>query len=114
MHLYHIPVRKRLVQAGKIIGVLAIIIALLQGAVLFSLSAGRSTIEQQRQATEDAIRRAAVSCYSIEGVYPQKMGYLVEHYGLSVDTEKFSIEYQAIGDNILPTVIVGIRGEDAF
>ena len=114
MHLYHIPFRKRLAQAGKVAGILVIIVALLQGAVMFSLSAGRSTIEQQRQATEDAIRRAAVSCYSIEGVYPQKIDYLIEHYGLQVNNEKFAVEYQAIGDNILPTVIVGIRGEDAF
>ena len=114
MHLYRTPVRKRIAQAVKIVGILAVLAALLQGSVLFSLSAGRSTIEQQRQATEDAIRRAAVSCYSIEGVYPQKIDYLIEHYGLRIDTEKFAVEYKAIGDNILPTVIVGIRGEDAF
>lgn len=114
MYLYRKPISEKLIGGAKALISTTILAMLLMGTVLFSLNAGENTLEQQRQATEDAIRRAAVSCYSIEGVYPQKIDYLESHYGLSIDTEKFSVEYQVIGDNILPTVIVGIRGEDAF
>lgn len=114
MYLYRKPVSEILIGGVKAFVSAIVLAALLLGTVLFSLNTGENTLEQQRQATEDAIRRAAVSCYSIEGVYPQKIDYLESHYGLTIDTEKFSVEYQVIGDNILPTIIVGIRGEDAF
>ncbi len=114
MYLYRTSLSERLIKAAKSLFTLLILAGLLLGAVLFSMSTDANTLEQQRASTEEAIRRAAVSCYSIEGVYPQQIDYLEEHYGLSIDTDKFSVEYQAIGDNILPTVIVGIRGEDAF
>ena len=83
-------------------------------AVSFAERTGEETLLRQRQATEDALRRAAVSCYSIEGVYPQKLDYLEEHYGLTIDREQFVVDYQLLGDNILPQITVVIRGRDAF
>lgn len=114
MRLYSVPVSQIFLRALKGVAAGAVFIALLLGTVLFSRTTGDNSLEQQRRTTEDSIRHAAVSCYSIEGVYPQKIDYLEEHYGLIVDREKFSIEYEVIGDNILPTIIVGIRGTDVF
>lgn len=114
MRLYSVPVSQIFLRTLKGVAAVAVFIALLLGTVLFSRTTGDNSLEQQRRTTEDSIRRAAVSCYSIEGVYPQKIDYLEEHYGLIVDREKFSIEYEVIGDNILPTIIVGIRGTDVF
>jgi hypothetical protein len=114
MHLYRKPIGQKLLHSGKNILLAAVFLAVMLGTVLFSQTTDDNSLEQQRRSTEDAIRRAAVSCYSIEGVYPQKIDYLEEHYGLQVDRDKFAIEYEVLGDNILPNVIVGIRGEDAF
>ena len=47
-----------------------------------------------------------VSCYSIEGVYPQSIAYLTEHYGLRIDGEKYAVRYEVFADNIMPQVRV--------
>lgn len=61
--------------------------------------------EQLRYA-EEAVRRAVVQCYAIEGRYPPDIAYLQEQYGLAVDTEKYVIHYQRIGANLLPQIAV--------
>ncbi len=114
MRLYATPFSQILLRALKAVVTVGVFLVVLLGTILFSQTTGDNSLEQQRRTTEDSIRRAAVSCYSIEGVYPQKIDYLESHYGLRVDREKFSIEYEVIGDNILPTIIVGIRGTDVF
>ena len=43
---------------------------------------GKGADAEQFRMTEEAIRRAAVNCYAIEGSYPQNLGYLIEHYGV--------------------------------
>lgn len=53
-----------------------------------------------------SVRRAAVQCYAIEGIYPADVDYLREHYGVNVDSEKYYIEYAAIGPNIMPDIEV--------
>lgn len=53
---------------------------------------------------------AAVDCYAIEGSYPRNLDYLVEHYGVQVDTGKFVVNYEAAGANLLPYIEVVPRG----
>ena len=59
-----------------------------------------------------AALRAAVACYSVEGVYPDNVEYLVEHYGLRYDTETFILQYDAFAENILPDIRVLVRGAE--
>lgn len=61
---------------------------------------------EQLRSAEQAIRRAAVHCYSIEGRYPSSLEYLVERYGILIDEERFWVHYEAIGTNIMPTIVV--------
>ena len=58
MYLYRKPISEKLIGGAKALISTIIFAMLLMGAVLFSLNAGENTLEQQRQATEDAIRRA--------------------------------------------------------
>lgn len=51
-------------------------------------------------------------CYSVEGVYPDNVEYLVEHYGLRYDTETFILQYDAFAENILPDIRVLVRGAE--
>ena len=60
---------------------------------------------------QDAISRAVVSCYAIEGRYPANMDYLVENYGIRVDTERYAVSYEVFADNIRPQVRVIRLGE---
>ena len=55
---------------------------------------------------EEAIDRAVVSCYSLEGVYPATYEELKTKSGLAVDEEKYIVIYEIIGSNIRPSVTV--------
>lgn len=71
--------------------------------VLYGLSTTqKSTSEQDIERARNAIQRAVLTCYSIEGEYPEDIDYLKEHYGLYVDEEKYFIHYEYIGSNIMP------------
>lgn len=43
----------------------------------------------------DAIRRASVQCYSIEGRYPPSVEYLEDNYGIVIDRERYNVFYDA-------------------
>ena len=71
---------------------------------------GQSADAEQLRVTEDAIRQAAVTCYAIEGSYPKNLEYLMEHYGIQVDTRKYVVSYEITGSNMLPYIEVVPRG----
>ncbi|MBR5228684.1 MAG: hypothetical protein IKV96_02470 [Firmicutes bacterium] len=62
--------------------------------------------EQEMQMAEDSIRRAVVSCYAIEGAYPESFAYVKEHYGITVDEEKYAVHYEVFAENIMPEITV--------
>ena len=96
----------------KHIAAIGLTAAALVAAAFFAAQTGKASDERARQATEDAVRRATVSCYAIEGFYPPSLEYLCEHYGVSMD-ERFVVEYEAFGGNIMPQVTVIFRGGSA-
>ena len=55
---------------------------------------------------EDAIRRATVQCYAIEGAYPVSLDFLEQNYGLRVDEKKYFVHYSPLGSNIMPDITV--------
>lgn len=61
--------------------------------------------EKAMQQLEDAVRRAAVSCYAAEGRYPGKLSYLEERYGLQLD-DRFAVHYDVFASNLAPDVTV--------
>ncbi len=61
---------------------------------------------QQKEALHKAIDNAVVSCYAVEGSYPDSIEYLEEHYGLTYDHETFYVEYSSFGANIRPAVSI--------
>lgn len=76
---------------------------------LFWLAGVRMEETAKTEGTEllqDAINRAVVSCYAIEGRYPANMDYLVENYGIQVDAERYVVSYEVFADNIRPQVRV--------
>jgi hypothetical protein len=56
--------------------------------------------------TEESIRRAAVQCYALEGVYPSDFEYLKEHYAVRPDESKYIIYYTYTASNLMPEVDV--------
>lgn len=53
-----------------------------------------------------SVNRSITACYALEGAYPPNIGYLVENYGLTYDTEQYFIDYQYIGANLRPDVTI--------
>ena len=83
----------------------------LTALVLWALVVGTSKTQEQatgqaQKLTEESIRRAAVQCYALEGIYPVNIKYLMDHYGIRPDTNRFVIHYQYIADNLLPDIAV--------
>lgn len=66
----------------------------------------RGAEEQELALVEKAVDRAVVSCYAMEGFYPPSIDYLVEHYGLEVDLDKYYIHHEAFASNVFPTIWV--------
>ncbi|MDO4753504.1 MAG: hypothetical protein Q4A41_00720 [Bacillota bacterium] len=54
---------------------------------------------------ENAIQKAAITCYALEGGYPS-LDYLVENYGILLNKDEFIYHYEMIGSNILPIIKV--------
>lgn len=89
----------------------AILPVLSLGVVLTLAVIGLNRMDSTAQSehlrtTETAITRAAVQCYALEGQYPPSLDYLEENYGLMLDRDKFIIQYDVIGSNLMPTILV--------
>ena len=72
------------------------------------------TVSESIQVMEANIRKAAISCYAIEGGYPDNLEYLEKHYGLQLDKKKYVIEYDVIGSNVMPWIAVAEKGTYYF
>lgn len=84
--------------------ILFLLIIVLLNAGLGALSG--TTAEEQLESARNAVTKAAVQCYAIEGRYPPGVAYMQDHYGLSVDTDKYLIHYMVFGSNIMPDIDV--------
>ena len=62
--------------------------------------------DEELKMAQDSIRRAVVSCYAIEGRYPDTYEYLAENYGLTVDEKKYTVHYEIFASNIMPEITV--------
>lgn len=69
-------------------------------------SAAQSSQEEGLRITEDALRRAVVSCYALEGRYPPDVAYLQKQYGLQVNEDKYIVHYEIFAENIMPEITV--------
>ena len=62
--------------------------------------------EESRQILQDAVLRATVQCYAIEGMYPPDIKYLEDNYGIVYDHDRFIVHYEVFAGNILPDITV--------
>lgn len=69
-----------------------------------SLSA--DTKRRQRENLETALNRSIAYCYAVEGAYPESLSYLIDHYGLTYDHDRFFVDYRILGANLYPDVTI--------
>lgn len=70
-----------------------------------------STRARQRETLEQALSHCIMSCYSTEGIYPESLEYLKEHYGLTYNEEVFYVDYRITAGNLMPDLTI-IEKED--
>lgn len=70
--------------------------------------------EQQAASLENAVRRAVVTCFAIEGRYPPSLSYLADNYGMKtvLDNDRYIVSYSAFASNVFPDIAVLKVGVD--
>ena len=72
----------------------------------------------QRSGETDLVRsaalNAALTCYAVEGAYPESLDYLTRHYGLRYDEDAYFVQYEAFASNQLPDIRVLERGSQEW
>lgn len=99
--------------AKKKSGLLILLLALLLLALLTVLCfghSGRDVSEEGAAAIRETVRRSALQCYVVEGVYPPDLQYLEENYGLQINTEDYLVVYDCFASNLPPSIRVIGRG----
>jgi len=55
---------------------------------------------------QQAIQKAAVQCYALEGSYPPDIQYMVDYYGLQFNDLQYACRYEIFASNIMPEIEV--------
>ena len=71
---------------------------------LSNLSDGRE--QEDKKQLENALARAAVACYAVEGVYPPNVQYLEDNYGIQINKTLYTVKYEVIASNLMPDITV--------
>lgn len=103
MHLYE---RKRGIRHKGLLAAVALFAAVL---IVFALLFSRARESQTKNSAGQlatAIRRAAITCYAIEGRYPESLQYIMDHYGVVIEYDNFIVQYDAFAENIMPVIRV--------
>lgn len=93
---------------------LAAIAAVLVLAVLLLGRIEKANGSAETETVREAVKNAALTCYAVEGAYPDDVSYLEEHYGLSYDEENYYVRYEAFAANQLPEIRVMERGAEEW
>ena len=92
---------------------LALMALVLAAAVALVLNIDTRRSGEETEVVRRAIREAAVTCYAVEGAYPESLDYLRENYQLAYDADKYVITYDRWSANILPDIYVTAKGAGA-
>jgi hypothetical protein len=91
----------------SILGLIAILSLSVPAANLLK----EGNAQQRLIRTEEAIQRALSLCYAQEGFYPARLEYLIDHYGILINSDTYYVYYKTIGSNIRPDVTVFRKGK---
>ena len=88
------------------IAIVLLMVVLLAGVWMLVSRVGNANDEAQTQFVVDAVQRAALTCYAVEGAYPESVEYLRDHYGLAYDEDRYFVRYDAFASNLVPEISV--------
>ena len=96
--------RRLLRSYGPTVG--ALLAAVLAAGLLLRFVVAPGVAVRTQALTYDAVRRAAVQCYAIEGAYPRSLEHLKERYGVTVNEKQWMVDYRYVADNLAPDITV--------
>jgi len=76
----------------------------ISGASMFGFK--ESADDGATQRVEDAVRRAVMTYYAIEGHFPPSLHYLAENYALILNEDRYFYFYEVFGSNLMPHIQV--------
>ena len=94
----------------KEIAAILLFIALIVAFVLLINGITSKGSEREKKIVREAVKNAALTCYVVEGTYPDSLQYLRDNYHLAYNEEKYVVDYDWIGANIIPHIKVVERG----
>ena len=97
--------RETTLPPSTLLGLLMIVL-LLSGVAASASMMDDNSQERALRIAEDAVRRAAVTCYAVEGCYPESYEYLCKNYNVNVDPDKYIVYYSVFASNIMPSISV--------
>lgn len=90
-----------------LVAALAVLILAISVLCFFTFRNSGKDLESEGVANvKNTIQKSARQCYAVEGVYPSDLNYLIENYGLHVNTKDYYITYEVFAENVAPDVIV--------
>lgn len=94
-----------------IIKVVAIVVVLALAVLLVNrIDTAHETAETE--IVRDAVKNAAITCYAVEGAYPDDVSYLRENYRLAYDADRYLVTYEAFASNMIPDIYVTERSTE--
>ena len=94
----------------KDVASILIFVALIAAFVLLINGITNKNTDRELQIVRDAVKNAALTCYAVEGMYPDDLEYLREHYHLSSNEERYQVFYEPLASNLMPAIKVAERG----
>ena len=94
--------------SGKklIIALVLAAVILIAAVLMWAGARAKDNMAEQTSSIRDTVYARALQCYVIEGAYPESLDYLIENYGLAVNTDDYRIVYIPYAENLPPEIKV--------
>ena len=94
----------------KDVASILIFVALILAFVLLVNNITNKNSGRELQIVRDAVHNAALTCYAVDGMYPDDLQYLRDHYNLSYNEDRYHVFYEPMASNLMPSIKVAERG----
>lgn len=91
---------------GWVIPLLLVLLLALAVKLFLVDRSARQVQEEAAYAIAETVRERAQQCFAVEGVYPESLDYLIENYGLRINTTDYYVVYEIFADNLPPEIRV--------
>ena len=95
----------------KDVAAILIFVALIAVFILLVNGITNKGSTREMDIVRDAVKNASLTCYAVEGMYPESLDYLKQHYNLSYNEDKYVVYYEPFASNLMPSIKVAERGE---